>query len=290
MAQTKIGNAHGLYRVQIGLVSSNGENYGSSASPSAATVLPSYVIKDPKSAEIPAPDRTVIDFTGGDRWRGSYQYGITSMGSFEMKLATVDATFIALAAGSSVDQTTNTRLTIFGENNLRPTVPQMWIALTYRLQSREAGSKGADKFITSVIPRCWVAPKGLTGAPSFQGVGEYTFTVVPTIGEKFPTGLAFGTNQDFEEDEAAVFHIISDNPIHFVGYIASGTTTTLTLPYKPISYTYTSHDSSTMPVQVVVDGVITDATSVTQATGVVVVPTIAEDYVGVMYETLFEET
>ncbi len=110
MAQVKSGDPHGLYRVMVGVVDTNGYNYGTAGLDVAnGTLIQPYLMKYAKAAEMPLPDRTVIDFTGGDVWTGSFVYGITSLGSFSLESSTVDADLIALVSGGSVDQTTNSR-------------------------------------------------------------------------------------------------------------------------------------------------------------------------------------
>lgn len=290
MAQIKIGDPHGLYRVQVGLVDDTGLQYGT-AGPDMAngTTSSTYVIRFAKAAEIPMPDRNLIDFTGGDVWTGSYLHGITSIGTASLTLSTVDANLITLVAESKTDQTTNTRWSIFGDNIMLPTPNQVTMITTFRIQSKEAGTKGANKFIHQILPRTWVSPKGIAGAPNFQAAGEYQFTVVPTIGEKLPHGVGFtADNLNFSENESPLVYVITDNPVHFVAHRAlSGATSTITLPYTPVGVQsdYTTPNSSTQPVQVVVNGVITDATSVDLATRTIVVATSEGDYVGIMYET-----
>lgn len=290
IAQIKIGDPHGLYRVQVGLMGDDGYQYGT-AGPDMAngTTSGTYVIKYPKNAEMALPDRTVINFTGGDIWTGSYMYGITEMGKFEFKIATVDADLIALVSGDTVDQVTNTRWTIYGENIMRSTPPQCCMITTFRLQSKQAGTKGANKFIHRIVSRAWIAPKGITGAPVFQAAGEYGFDVVPTVSDKMPHGISFDENQSFEENETPVFYLITDNPIHFVAHKCTSGTQPIVLPYKPVVFDYTTPDSETDPVQVVRNGIVENATSVTQATATVVCPSgTAGDYIGILYETLFE--
>lgn len=299
IAQTKIGDAHGLYRVFVGLVNTTGYNYGTSGVDIAeGTQVAPYLIRYAQGAEMGLPARTNIDFTGGDVWTGSYLYGITSLGTFDLTLSTVEADLIAFTGGSSVDQTTNTRHTAFSDNITLPTPPQVWMMTVFRLQSKETGSKGANKFITLIAPRMWLSPTGIAGAPSFQAAGTYGFTIVPTVGDRYPWGLPFSsTALDLSEDETPILYVITDNPTHTVGFIAqSGNASeTITLPFKPVpaNYDYSTPDTTTDPVQVYVDGVAIDATSVNTTNGQVVVPApdttfAGGEYIGIFYETNYE--
>ena len=298
MAQVKIGDAHGLFRVFVGLVNGVGYNYGTAGADAGEnTLLAPYNIRFAQSAEIALPDRTVVDFTGGDIWTGSYVYGITSLGTFQLTLSTVEADLIAMLSESSVDQTLNTQQTIFSDNIMIPTPPQAFMMTVFRLQSKEAGSKGANKFLTIVLPRVWVTPKGISGAPAFQAAGTYGFTIVPTVGDRMPWGPTFGTTaMDLYEDETPNFYVVTDYPVHTVSYLpdTGDVTATINLPFKPIGTAsdYTSPDSSTQKVQVYINGVQTDADSIDPTTGVVVVSPIAPateftagDFIGVFYET-----
>lgn len=302
MAQTKIGDPHGLYRVIVGLVDSAGYNMGT-AGPNVgtATLIVPYIVRFAQSAEIALPDRTVVDFTGGDVWTGSYVYGITSLGTFQLTLSTVEADLIAMLSDSGVDQTLNTRQTIFGDNIMQATPPQCWMMTVFRLQSKETGSKGANKFLTIVLPRTWVTPKGVAGAPAFQTAGTYGFTIIPTIGDRMPWGPLFSsTALDFSEDEAPNFYIITDYPVHAVGFKPApdvpADPVTVTLPYKPVpDSTYGTPDSATQPIQVYINGEQTDAASINATTGAISVDAIAADwvagdYIGIFYETLYEPT
>ena len=301
MAQIKIGDPHGLFRVFVGLVDDSGYNFGT-AGPGVAegTLVSPYLIRYAQSAEIGLPDRTVVDFTGGDVWTGSYVYGITSLGTFELTLATVEAELVAFLSDSTVDSTTNSRQTIYSDNIMIPTPPQAWMMIVFRIQSKEVGQKGANKFITIILPRTWVSPKGISGAPTFQGVGTYGFTLVPTVGDRFPWGLPFAcTNLNLEQDETPMLYIITDNPVHTVGYIAGAgnATETITLPFEVYGEDIASPDSSVDPLQVYIDGQAQNADSVDADLGEVVVSPISPaatfdggEYIGVFYETNYEPT
>lgn len=296
MAQIKVGDPHGLFRVFVGLVDSNGYNYGTSQlSAAEGTQLNPYTVRYAQNAEIAMPDRTVIDFTGGDIWTGSYVYGITSLGTFQLTLSTVEADLIALLSASGVDQTQNTRQTVYGENIMLPTPPQAWMMTVFRIQSKEQGTTGANKFLTVVLPRTWVTPKGISGAPTFQAAGTYGYTIIPTVGDRMPWGPAFSTTAlNFSEDQSPNFYVITDNPVHAVGFIAASgeTDETITLPFLPVAHDYSTPDSSTQPVQVYIDGVQTNATSINASTGEVVVPADTTfsggEYIGIFYETNYE--
>lgn len=288
MAQIKKGYPHGLAFAQVALVGTNGRAYGT-AGPSQANgvVSGAYLIDDPISGELPIPDRTTIDFTGGDRWLGSYQYGITSLGSFTLGAADIDATLIAMVTGSKVDQTTNQKWTMYSENVLKDRLPQVCVMLTFRIQSRESGTDGGDFFITYVIPRAWMAPKGTSGAPGFQSKGQYSFQITPTAGGGLPIGVPFTqANQGWQNNKTPILAVISDNPIGLATFIADGTLTDFTLPYLPVTSTVASGNAGNLHA---LNGAITGLSAVDTSTGEVTLLAAgsAANYHGLMYETNF---
>lgn len=286
MAQIKKGDAHGLARVQVILVDTDGKGYGQLTPPgTTGTTSGAYQITDPKSCTMPAPDRNTINFSGGNKWLGAFQYGIDAVGSFELSVASYDADLIALVTGSSVDQTTNTLWTYFGENDLKEELPQVALMLTYRIQARGV-NEGAAIYATTIIPRCWMGPKGLTGAPSFQSGGEYGFTITPTASTVLPHGLSIDDMAVTQQDNKIFrLHVFTDNPIAFCSHVGdAGGSTSFTLPFLPTSSTVTLNNS---PNELVIDGTLTAATTVATATGVVTVAVSEDTHAGIFYETAF---
>lgn len=285
MVNIKRGSAHGFAFAQIALVGQNGAAYGTSGSSMANGATSSaYLVREPKSADIPQPDRTVIDFTGGDRWLGSYQYGITSLGSFNLTINPVDATLIALVTGALVDQTTNAEWTIYSENVMAASLPQVCLLLTWRMQSRETGTDGGDYFLTYIIPRAWMAPKG--AAPAYQTAVDYQFQITPTAADRFPTNEPFGANQNFQDNKTPVVAVISDNPLAMTTNISDGAATTFALGYRPVSTNTTSTNGKNHYVS---GTAATNVTSVSLTNGLVTAAVgTAADYRNMLYETIFQ--
>jgi len=287
MAQIKKGDAHGCKAVQIALMGTDGYAYGQSGyGQTANTVSGAYLANTPKSATIPAPDRNVIEFTGGDKWLGSFQYGFSSVGAFDVVMSGYDADLIALVTGASVDQTTNEDWSIFSENDFQTSMPQVCALVTYRIQARGT-NEGADLYITSVISRGWMSPKGITGAPAFQAAGEYTYSMTPTAATQLPNGMLFSaTAMNLAEDKTFRTHIISNYPIALATYIADGSATTFTLPYKPVSSVVTVNDT---PNFMTVNATPTAASAVSTSTGQVTLSAAGTsgDVVVMLYETNF---
>lgn len=247
MVQIQSGDPHGLIRVMFGLVGQDGRCYGT-AGPSLANGSSSsmYVANYPKTCELPLPDRPVIDFTGSDRWQGSYQYGATSLGSFNLTMENIDAALIAMVTGGNVDLVTNLRRTMYSEDVLREELPQCCVILSYRIQARGGDNDGGNYYIHSIIPRAWVAPRSVSGAPGFQAAGEYGFQITPTSSKRLPHGLTFAdTDLQLQDDRGVVVHMITDNPIHVTTFIGNGTLKAFNLPYLPIDAGVTLNDTYT---------------------------------------------
>jgi len=287
MAQLKKGDAHGLAYVQVALVGTNGYAYGQVGSSLAqAADSGAYLISEPKSATMPTPDRNTINFTGGDIWLGAYQYGIDAVGSFDMTVSGFDADLIALVTGSAVDQTWNQQWTLFSENELANELPQVCMIFSYRLQAR-GPSDGAALWINTIIPRAWCGPRGLTGAPSFQSAGEYSFTVTPTSSTVIPNGsLLSATSLALERNKGFRVHVIADKPLGLHTFIADGSATTFTLDYLPTDDTVTLSNAGNL---MAIDGTLTAASSVNTSSGLVTLSAAgsADDIVTMLYETNF---
>lgn len=287
MVQVKSGSPHGLAFVQVALMGPDGRHYGTSGYGAAAGVNShAYLCRNPTAADLPLPDRTTIDFQGGDKWLGSFQYGITSLGSFNITLDNIDATLIAMVTGSLVDQTTNQKWTIYSENILASSLPQVCILVTFRLQSRESGTDGGSYYITYMINRAWMAPKGVTGAPSFQARGQYTFQITPTASDKMVTGLAFGANQNYDNNRTPIVAIISDNPLGLSMFIGDGADTTFESGYRGLT---TNVDSDNGTNHMVKNGTITDLSTYVTTTKVATLTGAGTtlDYHSLLYETGF---
>lgn len=295
MAQVTIGDAHGLSKVFIGLVTTEGYHIGQNAEiPADGTLMTPYLSLYAKEAGFSLPSRNPTDFTGGDRWTGSYVYGITTLGAFELQLSTTEAELIALTSSSAIDQTQNTRQTIFADNIILPTPPQACMMIVFNLQSKEVGSVGGNKYISLILPRVWLSPEGIQGAPSFQAAGSYKFQVITTISDRMPYGPLFSTTDlNLFDNVTPNYYVITDNPPHFVTFTAAaGATETVTLPYKPISFDYSTPDSGTQPVQCYVNGVQVDATTINATTGAVTITQAftGGEIIGIFYETNYVPT
>jgi hypothetical protein len=238
MAQIKKGASHGLWKVLVQLTGADGISYGQAGSGLAqGSTSQAYVVEHPKTANLPQPDRTTIDFTGGDVWYMSYQYGINSLGSMSFTTQDEETDLIALSTGTLVDQTTNVEWSEFTEDVLSPSTPQVSLMFIYRMQSVEPATFGQTFYVQTVIPRAWLSPKGITG-PAYQAAAEYNWQITPASSDRHVNGMDYDANLGAYQNRVALYHIISDNPLYmFVkrAVAASPTQTSMTSAFKPIT-------------------------------------------------------
>ena len=278
------GSPFGLQRAIIQLVGTNGRSYGTAGQSAAnGTTSHGYVLDYPKTSGLSNPDRTKIDFTGGNRWMGSYMFGIAAMDAFELVSQDFDATLTALVTGSNVDSTTNSQWVIFCENLNKSDLPACSIMLQYQFQSSASATFGQNYWITTVIPRCQIQPK--PASQEFQAAGSYAYQIVPTMSAVSPTGVAFGTNQGWHDNKTPSFHILSDNPLAMTFHRASGTSASIVVAYTPI--TSAVGTAAATKNNVVQNGTAIAADTVTPGTKTVAISAglIAADDVMVLYET-----
>lgn len=297
MAQVTRGGGHGLYKIVVQLTGQYGNSYGTGGTGIAnGTTSQSYVLHYPKSATLAVPDRTTIDFTGGDAWLTNFQYGINSLGSFDMTAAEVDATFNALITGTLVDQTTNAAWTRFTYDELGKVRPQCSVMIVWRLQSFEDATFGNTYYVHTIYPRCSIAPKGTTGAPAYQAVGEATYQVTPSAASRDLVGLPFDSSLNATGNTLASYTVIADNPLYMVSQRANAATGSVVGDYKPVSSAVgTASNTKNLLVKFVestgvatkgVADTITTATG-TFAWGTALTGVAAGNMVHVLYETQY---
>lgn len=296
MAMIKKGGSHGLWKILAQRIGTDGISRGLVGdSLSSGSGSPAYVIDTPVDASLPIPDRTKIDFKGGDHWITSFQYGIDSMNDFNFNIQETDADLIALVTGSSVDQTSNDEWTQYSEDQLSSTRPAMSLMFIYRIQSFEPATFGQTFYVHSIVPRCLIAPTGHQ-SNAYQSPTGYGFQVTPSAATRRLNGPAFGSNINVANNTLAVYHIIAENPLYMYVYQASGASVTAVAPYKPISSAVGSAASTKNHIvkKAAADDAITAgvADTITPVTGTFEVgtalTTLDGDLLTFLYESAYE--
>lgn len=286
MTTTKSGNQVGMAYGQAWLRGSDGFAYGvTGENTTGDTTMHAHLMRYMRSANVPEPSRVVTQLTGGNRWLGSVAFGINDVGTFNMILSNLDGVLNALAGGSLVDQTTNSRWSRFSNNENLADPPQMGLLFTALFQSREDGSDGTNYYVNYIIPNCQITPK--FGPMSHQSEQDITYEVNPSMASGEPHGLPFGANLGLKDNKAVMYAIVTPKPLGLTTYIADGTETTFVLGYRPTSTVVASGSAAN---EMVLNGSVTALDSVVTSTGVATLASAGSDgdLVGVLYETDFQ--
>jgi hypothetical protein len=234
MAQIESGGAHGLYKILAALVGTDGLSYGVAGEGiSAGSSSDAYVLDYPVNANITVPDGTTIDFTASDQWLTSYQYGPSSLGSFDFELENYDTNFVAMCSGTLSDQTTNALWTENTENAHSGNFPAISLIFIYRIQSFETATFGATKYFHTIYPRCQVRPK--RNAQQYQSKSTMPFQVTPLGGARHVNGHPFGANLGAFQNRVVNYNVITDNPLMLTTAKANATSLTITSAYQPVT-------------------------------------------------------
>jgi len=266
-----------------------GRAYGDVADPeniAAGTTTHAYLVRDGITASIPQVQREIASFRGGGRLLGTMQLGVSDIGAFDVGLATYDAKLRALVNGSNVDTTSITNVTISGTNVMRADTPAIGMMLSTRFQSRSAGTDGDNLWMTVLFP----AGQGDVMTPALSQDGGVNpsasmLRFTPSLTNKFPTGIALGTNQAFEDNRAEMLVLVSAHPMALTSFVADGILTQYILGYRPKYSTVTSGITNH---QIAKNSVAAAPTSINTTTGVVVISAGASADVHIaLYQTGF---
>jgi len=292
MAQIESGGQHGLYKIVAQLVGSDGVSYGVAGSGIAAgSTSNAYVLDHPVNANIALPDGATIDFTASDQWVTSYQYGPSSMGSFDFELENLDSNFIALCTGTLSDQTTNALWTEYTHNAHAGNFPQISLMFIYRIQSFEAATFGATKYLHTIYPRNWVRPK--KNAQQYQQKSTSPYQVTPAGGARHINGHLFGTNLASTDNRVVSYNIITDNPLHMAVCHVDSSPESIITAYQPVSSAVgtTSSTRNQLIKWISPTATLGVADTITTATGTFAVGTAltvaSGNIVTVLYETAY---
>lgn len=225
----------GFEFAQVWRVGSNSRFYGQSdplgVIPDVMTPL---MLLNPRSAAYPALQRTIVNFTGGNKWRGSITFGVPQVDAFPLVLADMDSRLTAMAGNSEADETTNSEIQMTSDNMENTNLNLLGLALTSHFQSAAEGSEGETFWATVVFPKVQIAPT--YPAPSYQAAADTTYNVLPARSTYLPNGLPLSaTGMQLARNTAMMIVMITQYPLLFASAIGDGTETAYQLPYKPKS-------------------------------------------------------
>lgn len=268
---TTRGNLFGFDKAFVWRVDSDGiatgqldpDNPGSTPLTSHA-----YEIGGPMTLEMPGANFGSFDFRGGGAFEGKADAGLESIDTGTMQSSQCDAALAVMLAGGLLDTTTITGgPTIWSTNDLNPSPHQVGLMLVRKIQSRVVATAGLNYYATVIFPlvQMRMTQANFTQEPG-TNTAAVTLTIEPQVGSRFPWGEAFGSNQQWYNNQNIWFGINSDNPWALTAFIADGTETSYTLAYLPSSATVTSGRGDHIYA---IDGVPTAPDNVSTSTAVV---------------------
>lgn len=224
-------------------------------------------IYGPITGTLPNSSQVAATFRGGGRAEGRAAMGLQEVGEGSLNLSQVDSDLMALLSGANVDTTSMTNVEIFARDNTRPSAVQGGLMLVLRRQVRSGASAGKNKYVTIVYPLVEARLSiGNVTQEGGQNPTPATLTFQPSITNQFMTGVDFGANQGWYNNEEFEFILHAEYGFALTAFVADGVATTFTLAYKPIYNTVTDGKTNQWFAR---NGALLAPTSVSPTTGVV---------------------
>lgn len=226
-----IGNPYGASRLTMSLLDSAGFWTGQVAG-AVDTTSHAYSTPHITGSTFNFADGTTIRFRSADVYAGQATFGGGEADPFDIETDAVESGLVALFRAASVDAATSSQWRVAGTNSNNADPPQMGVMIAQAIQSREDATKGLKRYINFIFPVCTVSAK-VNGA-EFRGVGGSVYSVTPTFGSKFPWGESFGGDQDWTNNEADFYWIITQKPLAYTFFTGAGAgSPTFTTQYLP---------------------------------------------------------
>lgn len=254
----------------------------------ADTTSHAYKVSGITNAEFGTPEFGRVTFRTGTKFKGSVTTGLIDPGQTVLNTIGLDANLNQLLFGVTKDTTTiaNTTASSFGMTKTSPY--DIGVILTAQFYSDDTATLGETYYVNLIYPRC--TARWTTVFPFNQDNGENPTTGSLTLDLKISStdvlGVAFGTNQGFEEDEEIAYYIVSENPYALTTYIENGVSTSYVTGYRPTSADVATGNTTNYFTQ---DGVVTAPTSISTTTGAVVITAgTSGDIANAFYQTQFK--
>jgi hypothetical protein len=250
------------------------------------TTTHALLLRNPKSAQLPAPARVKVPLRGGNRWLGQVMFGADDIGDFSLNLADLDADFHAMAGQQVVDGVTNSRWYRVSDNMNLTNLPQCGLLMSAIWQDREDGGDSENLWINYIVPRAQVSPS--FPALAYQAESEVIYTISPAYASREPTGKTFASgSMGLKDGKCLMYAIITPKPLALTTYVGDGTEVNFTLGYKPSSSIVTLNAAA---VEFARQGTLQALTSASTSTAEAVMAAAgsAGNRNVAMYETDFE--
>lgn len=262
------GMIAGVYSAWIAFRSSAGYPIGNCITPDAPTVntvYGAYRLKYPVTFN---PLNTTLARAirkGGQRVRGSRYLPPDTLGEFTIELDGKDEQFDAYVRGYTLDLTYNTSMAIGAGNSYLTTPPRFVLGMSMGFTDTD---NATDYFMTYIWNSVVFTKAFGEGATQNANVNPnpLTWTVTPDPTTRTGIGALYSATGLGVVENTDLFIAIRDQyELYLSTYIANGSATTYTLPFKPKSSDATGAAGNVH----LKAGVITAVTSVSTTTGLV---------------------
>lgn len=269
MAARQWGNA-GAFELLAWTIDSNGYPMGQLATPDAPVEGATYHAYRARSfvgMTLPTPTRSLATFFGGQRFLGQIDLGVSDLGSGELTLSKFEEAFVALIAGTTLDEATVTDWAMVSPNENNPNIPAMGLMGSTKIRL----DTGALSWAHVILPNVQIQPVPVSiSTGDGQNPNSLVYGLVPTLATRLHTGHLFSaTAMNVYNDEAVSYVVRYNSRFQITTHIKdtgmAGSGDSFILGYRPTS-TATGTPSSFTD-----NGAAETPTSVTLATGAVVI-------------------
>ena len=281
------GNIYALEYAWFSLLNSDGIATGQldpDSLPAAPATSSAFLMRGPMTLSPAAPTYRRATFIGGGKLEGKADMGLEDVGDAELTLSQFDPALNAMIAGGLVDTTSLGGATISAPNHLNPSSRVGVLCAIGRLQKR---ATVGNIFFHLIYPSCQLR----VNSPSLTQEGgtnpaPITVTITPAVGTKFPIGVAFGANQNWQDYSEFEYYLEATNPYFLTSWLQDGTAVSFTLPYKPVSSVVTGGNTDNWVAR---NGTPTAPSSINTSSGLVTMAAAgtASQWTSVLFPTRF---
>ena len=269
MAARKWGNA-GSFELLAWTIDDDGYPMGDLSTPNApvaGTTYHAYRARSFVGLTLPTPTRSLATFFGGQRFLGQIDLGVSDLGSGELTLSKFEEAFVALIAGTSLDETTVADWAMISPNENNPNIPAMGLMGSTKIRL----DTGALSWAHVVLPNVQIQPVPASiSTGDGQNPNNLVYGLVPTLATRLHTGHLFSaTAMNVYNDEAVSYVVRYNSRFQISTHIKDATMVSsgdsFILGYRPTSTATGTPNSFTD------EGAAETPTSVTLATGAVAI-------------------
>lgn len=238
---------------------------GQQASMSNGTISGAYNLSHVKNADAAVAQFTDLDIQGGDKITNTFRFGNAKLAPFDLVFSARDYALNNMIAGvTSITSNSHIIKTAYNDNSATQR------AIGCAIQQVGQDEDGNQVYVTRIINKATASIR--PGPAAFRGESDSILSITPIMSTKLFTGQAFGTgtndiNLNLTENKCTYVEYITFFPIHIATIKQDNSTSSFTLPYKPLSSVVTL---GATPNELVIGGVPTAFSSVNTSTGAAV--------------------